>query len=168
MRRRLVVLAAALAVSVPGSIAVAAASASASAPTCNRGSGASRKLEGGRHVPPRVSFFVEHNNPGDGPRPHRHRCDETSIIAGRVLARAGDGPFEGGPGDIAIAPAGIPHGSSTSAPQGPADLFNSGPAVQTECGWKLAALHVSFIGGTQGAPPIPGGGSRPGPGGAER
>ena len=36
MWRRLVVLAAALAVSVPGSIAVAAASASASAPTCNR------------------------------------------------------------------------------------------------------------------------------------
>jgi ketosteroid isomerase-like protein len=35
-------------------------------------------------------------------------------------------------------------------------------------GWKVAALHMSFIAGTQGAPPIPGGGNRPGPDGAER
>jgi hypothetical protein len=35
-------------------------------------------------------------------------------------------------------------------------------------GWKLAALHMSFIAGTDGAPPIPGGGNRPGPDGAER
>jgi ketosteroid isomerase-like protein len=35
-------------------------------------------------------------------------------------------------------------------------------------GWQLAALHVSFIAGTHGAPPIPGGDNRPGPDGTER
>lgn len=28
-------------------------------------------------------------------------------------------------------------------------------------GWRLAAIHLSFIAGTAGAPPIPGGGHRP-------
>jgi ketosteroid isomerase-like protein len=35
-------------------------------------------------------------------------------------------------------------------------------------GWKVAAPHTSFIAGTHGATPIPGGGNRPGPDGAER
>jgi ketosteroid isomerase-like protein len=35
-------------------------------------------------------------------------------------------------------------------------------------GGQFAARHVSFIAGTRGAPPLPGGGNRPGPGGAGR
>jgi ketosteroid isomerase-like protein len=34
--------------------------------------------------------------------------------------------------------------------------------VNDEDRWRLAAMHMSFIAGTPGAPPIPGGDSRPG------
>jgi quercetin dioxygenase-like cupin family protein len=75
------------------------------------GSDASRKFEGGKHGAPGASFFLEHNNPGGGPRPHRHGRDETfSITESRVLVRTGDEQGEGGPGDIAIARPGIPPG----------------------------------------------------------
>ena len=40
--------------------------------------------------------------------------------------------------------------------------------VSVAGGWELAALHMSFIAGTHGAPPIPGGGNRPGPERAQR
>jgi mannose-6-phosphate isomerase-like protein (cupin superfamily) len=87
------------------------------------GSDAPRKFEGGKHGSPGASFFLEHNNSGGGPRPHRHGCDETfSITESRVLVRTGDEQGEGGPGDIAISPPGIPPGLPTWAWQGPADL----------------------------------------------
>jgi mannose-6-phosphate isomerase-like protein (cupin superfamily) len=82
------------------------------------GGDASRKFEAGKHAPPGASFVLEHNNPGDGPRLHRYRCDETFLVTeGRVLVGAGDGlPFEGGPEDIAIAPPGIPPGFTNLGP----------------------------------------------------
>jgi quercetin dioxygenase-like cupin family protein len=98
------------------------------------GSDASRKFEGGKHAPPGASLVLEHNNPGDGLRPHRHGCDQTfSITESRVLVRAGDEQGEGGPGDIAIAPPGIPPGFTNLGP-GKARLIcpHSAPAMQTE------------------------------------
>jgi hypothetical protein len=77
------------------------------------GSDASRKFEGGKHV----LFVLEHNNPGDGATAApaslrrnlpRHRGPRPG--PGR------DGPFEGGPGDIAIAPPGIPLGFTNLGP----------------------------------------------------
>ena len=98
------------------------------------GSDASRKFEGGKHGLASVSFFLEHNSPGDGPRLHRHPYDETFLITeGRVLVRVGDEEIEGGPGDIVVGPPGIPHGFTNLGP-GEARLIciHASPAMHTE------------------------------------
>jgi hypothetical protein len=56
------------------------------------GSDASRKFEGGKHAPPGVLFVLEHNNQEDGPRLHRHRCDETFLV---TEAASWSGPATG-------------------------------------------------------------------------
>jgi quercetin dioxygenase-like cupin family protein len=75
--------------------------------------------EGGRHSPCSVSFFLVHNQPGQGPRPHRHPYDETLVILdGRVRLSVGDQAIECGPGDFVIGPAGVPHGTPGPARRG--------------------------------------------------
>jgi len=44
------------------------------------GNEVSRTFEGGRHGPCSVSFFLVHNQPGQGPRLHHHPYDETFVI----------------------------------------------------------------------------------------
>src|SRR5579862_4116926 len=71
----------------------------------------SRTFEGGRHGPCSVSFFLVNNQPGQGPRLHHHPYDETFIILeGGVRVTVGDEVLDGGPGDIVVGPAGVPHG----------------------------------------------------------
>src|SRR3989442_13320231 len=75
------------------------------------GNDVSRAFEGGKHGPSSVSFFLVPTRPGEGSKLHHHRYDETFVIpGGHVLVRVGEESIEGGPGDIVIGPAGIPHG----------------------------------------------------------
>jgi quercetin dioxygenase-like cupin family protein len=65
------------------------------------GNDIARTFEGGRHGPSSVSFFLVHNQPGQGPKLHHHPYDETFIILdGHVLVQVGDETVEGGLGDI--------------------------------------------------------------------
>ena len=71
------------------------------------GNDVSRTFEGGAHGPSSVSFFLVHNQQGQGPKLHHHPYDETFIILeGRVLVQVGDDSIEGEPGDIVIGPPG--------------------------------------------------------------
>ena len=84
------------------------------------GNEVSRAFEGGRHGPCSVSFFLVHNQPGQGPRLHHHPYDETFVILeGHVRVTVGDEALDGGAGDIVIGPAGSRTGSPTSGPAWP-------------------------------------------------
>ena len=98
------------------------------------GNEVSRTFEGGRHGPCSVSFFLVHNQPGQGPRLHHHPYDETFVILeGHVRVTVGNETLDGGPGDIVIGPAEVPHGFTNSGP-GPARLvcIHAAPEMSTE------------------------------------
>ena len=98
------------------------------------GNEVSRTFEGGRHGPCSVSFFLVHNQPGQGPRLHHHAYDETFVILeGSVRVTVGDEVLDGGPGDIVIGPAGVPHGFTNTGP-GAARLvcIHAAPAMTTQ------------------------------------
>jgi quercetin dioxygenase-like cupin family protein len=98
------------------------------------GNEVSRTFEGGKHGPCTVSFFLVHNEPGQGPRLHHHPYDETFLILdGRVRVMVGDETTEGAAGDIVIGPAGVPHGFTNVGP-GPARLvcIHAAPAMKTQ------------------------------------
>lgn len=97
------------------------------------GNDISRTFEGGSRGQSSVSFFLVHNQPGQGPELHHHPYDETFIVLeGHVLIRVGDETAEAGPGDIAVGPPGIPHGFTNLGP-GRARLvcIHAAPAMQT-------------------------------------
>ena len=98
------------------------------------GNEVSRTFEGGRHGPCSVSFFLVYNQPDQGPRLHHHPYDETFVILeGRVRVTVGDEVLDGGPGDIDIGPAGMPHGFTNTGPD-PARLvcIHAAPAMTTQ------------------------------------
>jgi quercetin dioxygenase-like cupin family protein len=74
------------------------------------------------------------NQPGQGPRLHRHPYDETFLILdGRLRVTVGEETIVGGPGDIIIGPAEAPHGFTNLGP-GPARLvcIHAAPATTTQ------------------------------------
>jgi quercetin dioxygenase-like cupin family protein len=98
------------------------------------GNDVSRTFEGGKHGRASISFFIVNNRPGQGPSLHHHPYDETFLILeGQVQVRVGEQTLEGGPGDIVVGPAGIPHGFINTG-QGPARLvcIHAAPAMKTE------------------------------------
>jgi mannose-6-phosphate isomerase-like protein (cupin superfamily) len=98
------------------------------------GNDVSRTFEGGKHGQASISFFIVNNRPGQGPRLHHHPYDETFVILeGQVQVRVGEQTVEGGPGDIVVGPAGVPHGFVNTG-QGPARLvcIHAAPAMKTE------------------------------------
>lgn len=57
-----------------------------------------------------VSFFLVNNEPGAGPKLHRHPYAETWIVrSGTARFTAGDEEVEAGPGDIVVVGAETPH-----------------------------------------------------------
>ena len=69
-----------------------------------------------------MSFFLVHNQPGQGPQLHHYPYEETFVVLeGRIQLNVGDEVLDGGPGDIVIASAGVPHGFTSTGP-GPARL----------------------------------------------
>jgi quercetin dioxygenase-like cupin family protein len=100
------------------------------------GNEVSRTFEGERHGPASVSFFLVHNEPGQGPKLHQHHYDETFVILeGRVLVVVGDESIEGGPGDIVIGPPDVPHA-----------FTNLGPGrARLVCIHAAAAMQTQFL-----------------------
>jgi mannose-6-phosphate isomerase-like protein (cupin superfamily) len=57
-----------------------------------------------------VSFFLVHNQPGEGPGLHRHPYSETWIVRSGTARFTADGDeVEAGPGDIVVVSAHTPH-----------------------------------------------------------
>lgn len=55
-------------------------------------------------------IFITYDTPGKGPRLHTHPYSETFIVRkGRALFTLGDRQIEVTEGQIAVAPAGVPH-----------------------------------------------------------
>jgi mannose-6-phosphate isomerase-like protein (cupin superfamily) len=76
----------------------------------NKNSLPSNRYEGARHGPSTVTILFSENQPGDGPRLHRHPYDETWIVQeGRVQVWIGEETGEASGGDIAVAPPNTPH-----------------------------------------------------------
>jgi mannose-6-phosphate isomerase-like protein (cupin superfamily) len=73
-------------------------------------------LEGAAHGTT-ISLILDDSEPGQGPRLHRHPYDETWVVqAGNVTFQLGDGSHHAGPGDIVIAPPGVPHKFTNDGP----------------------------------------------------
>src|SRR2546425_586342 len=57
-----------------------------------------------------ISLILDHSLPGQGPRLHRHPYDETWVVQeGNLTFQLADERHRVGPGDVVIAPPGVPH-----------------------------------------------------------
>jgi quercetin dioxygenase-like cupin family protein len=75
-----------------------------------------------------ISLILDRSEPGQGPRLHRHPYDETWVVQeGNLTFQLGDSRHHAGPGDIVIAPPGVPH-----------KFTNDGPGAS-----KLVCIHAS-------------------------
>lgn len=85
------------------------------------------RMEGAQHGVT-ISLILDRSEPGQGPRLHRHPYDETWIVQeGNLTFQLGDTRHRAGPGDILIAPPGIPY-----------KFTNDGPGRS-----KLVCIHAS-------------------------
>lgn len=81
-----------------------------------------------------ISLILDHSEPGQGPRLHKHPYDETwVVIEGHLIFRAGEEELEAGPGDIIIVPPDVPH-KFINRGSGPANLvcIHASPTFVTE------------------------------------
>jgi mannose-6-phosphate isomerase-like protein (cupin superfamily) len=81
-----------------------------------------------------ISLILDHSQPGEGPRLHRHPYDETWFVQeGSLTFQLGDERVEVGPGDIVIAPPGVPHKFTNEGP-GASNLvcIHAHPTMVTE------------------------------------
>ena len=81
-----------------------------------------------------ISLILDQSEPGHGPRLHRHPYDETWVVQeGNLTFRLGDERHRAGPGDIIIAPPGVPHKFTNDGP-GPCNLvcIHANPEMVTE------------------------------------
>jgi mannose-6-phosphate isomerase-like protein (cupin superfamily) len=90
-------------------------------------------LEGADHGAT-VSLILDHSEPGEGPRLHRHAYDETwLVLAGRLTFTAGDEEFEAGPDDIVIVPSDTPHKFTNTGPERARLIcIHASPTFETE------------------------------------
>jgi mannose-6-phosphate isomerase-like protein (cupin superfamily) len=81
-----------------------------------------------------ISLILDHSEPGQGPRLHRHPYDETwVVIAGAVTFTAGDEQFEAGADDIVIVPPDTPHKFVTNGPgRSHMVCIHANPTFETE------------------------------------
>ena len=93
----------------------------------------STNLEGSEHGAT-ISVILDHSEPGEGPRLHRHPYDETWIVQeGTLTFQLGEERFTAGPGDVVIAPPNTAH-KFTNAGPGPSSLvcIHASPTFSTE------------------------------------
>src|SRR5881227_716927 len=85
-------------------------------PIMNEESLEDRNLRGEDHGAS-ISIILDHSEPGQGPRLHRHPYDETWVVhQGTLLFQLGDEQLEVGSGDIVIAPPNVPHKFTNQGP----------------------------------------------------
>ncbi|MFZ0376341.1 MAG: cupin domain-containing protein [Solirubrobacteraceae bacterium] len=78
-------------------------------PVINEGQLQAENLKGADHGATR-SLILDHSEPGQGPRLHRHPYDETwVVIDGNLTFQSGEERLKAGPGDTMIVPPGAPH-----------------------------------------------------------
>ena len=81
-----------------------------------------------------ISLILDHSEPGQGPRLHRHPYDETWVVhEGSLTFQLGEARLEVGPGDIVIAPAGVAHKFTNTGPRR-SDMvcIHANPTMSTE------------------------------------
>jgi mannose-6-phosphate isomerase-like protein (cupin superfamily) len=81
-----------------------------------------------------ISLILNHSEPDEGPRLHKHPYDETwVVIAGHVTFQAGEEQLEAEAGDVVIVPPDTPHKFTSRGP-GRADLvcIHANPTYETE------------------------------------
>ena len=81
-----------------------------------------------------ISVILDHSEPGEGPRLHRHPYDETWFVQeGTLTFQLGEERFTVGPGDIVIAPPSTPHKFTNDGP-GRSSLvcIHASPTFSTE------------------------------------
>src|ERR1700677_229993 len=90
-------------------------------------------LEGAEHRAT-ISLILDHPDPGQGPRLHKHSYDETwVVIDGNLTFQAGDQQLEAGPGDIVIVPRDTPHKfTKRGSKQANLVCINANPTIETE------------------------------------
>ena len=75
-----------------------------------------------------ISLILDTSEPGHGPRLHRHPYDETWVVEeGSLTFQLGDEHMTASPGDVVIAPPGVPH-----------KFVNDGPGRS-----KLVCIHAN-------------------------
>lgn len=81
-----------------------------------------------------VSLILDHSQPGEGPRLHRHPYDETwVVIDGNVTFHSGEDTFQAGRGDIVIVPPDAPHKFTNDGPgQSHMVCIHANPTMVTE------------------------------------
>jgi mannose-6-phosphate isomerase-like protein (cupin superfamily) len=102
-------------------------------PIINEESLEGRNLRGEDHGSS-ISIILDHSEPGQGPRLHRHPYDETWVVhQGALVFQLGDELMEVGAGDIVIAPPEVPHKFTNQGP-GRSDMvcIHASPRMITE------------------------------------
>lgn len=102
-------------------------------PLINAGTLTNGNLEGAEHEAT-VSLILDDSERGHGPRLHRHPYDETWVVLeGNLTFQLADKRSTAGPGDIVIAPPGVPHKFTNDGP-GQAKLvcIHANPTFVTE------------------------------------
>jgi quercetin dioxygenase-like cupin family protein len=102
-------------------------------PIINASALSSGHLEGAAHGAT-VSVILDHSDPGQGPRLHRHPYDETWVVQeGSLTFELGDDRISVSPGDIVIAPPGVPHKFTNDGPgQSSLVCIHANPTFNTE------------------------------------
>ena len=102
-------------------------------PVINANALPSGNLKGAEHGAT-ISVILDHSEPGQGPRLHKHPYDETWVVnEGNLTFQAGDEQLDAGPGDIVIVPPDTPHKFTNDGP-GQASLIciHANPTFVTE------------------------------------
>lgn len=82
-----------------------------------------------------ISFFLVDNEPGQGPKLHRHPYAETWVVrSGRTKVTAGTQEIEAGRGDVIVVEAGTPHAFVNLGP-GRLDIVCIHAAGRMETEW---------------------------------
>ena len=85
-------------------------------PVINASTLTSGSLEGAEHGAT-ISLILDDSEPGHGPRLHRHPYDETWVVReGNLTFQLGEERVAAGPGDVVIAPPGVPHKFTNDGP----------------------------------------------------
>ncbi len=123
------------------------------APTTNHirhgslaGDARSHMFYGHEHGDVPVSMFLVHNQPGDGPAPHRHPYAEVFVLhAGTARFRLDDHEILASSGDIVIAPAGATHGFTNAGP-GELRMTCVHAAARMKTAWRDPAASRAAVG----------------------